>query len=249
MDTVTVSVSGSIATITIDRPDSMNALNSATRQNLISAFSEVKQNDDVRVIVLTGAGDRVFSAGQDINESQQFSGEDAHGWMDEWEALYGEIIETDVPTVAKMNGDAVGAAFQIALLCDLRVATADVNVGMTELNIGIPCITGSWIVERVSSYAAAAELTLTGELIGAERAKELELVHRIVPQAELDDEVAELTENLSEKPPISMKYQKEWLRDIFGMDEFSSMMKRGDEIHSSVYESGEPEAYMSEFLE
>lgn len=249
MDTVSVSITDGVATVTIDRPDNMNALNSPTRQNLTSAFSEVKQNEDVRVIVLTGAGDRVFSAGQDINESRQFSGEDAHGWMDEWETLYTEIIESDVPTVAKLNGDAVGAAFQIALLCDLRIAAEDVNVGMTEMNIGIPCISGSWIVERVSGYAAATELTLTGELIDAERANELELVHRVVPKAELDDEVAEMTQNLSEKPPISMKYQKEWLRELFGMDEFSSMMARGDEIHSSVYESGEPEKYMSQFLE
>jgi len=249
MNNVLLEINSSVATLLINRPDAMNALNSETRQEITSTLIDVNENDDVRALIITGAGDNTFSAGQDITESKEFDDEDANTWIDEWDSLYAELLGMDIPVIAKLNGDAVGAAFQIALLCDMRIATDDTRLGMTEIDIGIPCITGGWIIERVSGYAAAAELTLTGELIDASRAKQLNLVNKVVPQEELDDSVDELAQKLSEKPPISMAAQKKWLRNLFVDKDMSEIMRDAQRIHSGIYNSGEPERFMTEFLD
>jgi len=249
METITVSVDENVSTIEIDRPDVLNALNSQVRVELTAAIREANETDSTRAVVITGSGERAFSAGQDINESQDFHGEDAKEWVREFDSLYAEILSLDIPVVAKLNGVATGSGFQVALLCDIRIASADATVGMNEINIGIPCILGGWMIERVAGYMAAVELTLTGELVSAERAKEIGLINRVVSAEKLDETVDELAENLATKPPVSMKWQKKWLRELRFDDSFETVSRRSEEIHSEVYQSGEPETYMKKFLD
>lgn len=248
MDNVRLTKEGPVSVLTIDRPEVMNALDSDTRTEMTSALQDLRGDDSTRAVVVTGAGDRAFSAGQDINESKNFEGEEAKDWVEEFDSLYEAIVGLDVPVVAKLNGVAIGSAFQVALLCDLRIASEDAEVGMNEINIGIPCILGSWIIESIAGYVPAAEITLTGEPVTAARAKELGLINQVVPDDELDDTVEERVGMLAEKPPVSMRWQKKWLRELRFDEALRDVSQRGKEIHSEVYESGEPEEYMGQFL-
>jgi len=235
-----------IATLTIDRPDVLNAFDSATRAAFVSAAREV-QADDVRAVVVTGAGDRAFSAGQDIDETAAFGGGDADEWVAEFESLYESVLGFDVPVVAAVNGVAVGLGFQIALLCDVRIAARDAAVGVPELDVGLPCVLGGYLIETLAGAGAAAELALTAETVDAPRARELGLLTRVVPPAELDDAVAEMVETLAEKPPRATASQKAWLRRLRFDGELSAVLERGRELHADAYDTGEPAARMAQF--
>lgn len=254
-DTVRVDIGGAeagsedgrVATLTIDRPDALNAFDSATRRAFTAAARELQGRDDVRAVVVTGAGDRAFSAGQDVGEAADFGGDDAAGWVDEFEALYRALLDFDVPLVAAVNGVAVGLGFQVALLCDLRVAARDAAVGMTELDVGLPCVLGSYLIETVADHGAAAELALTAETVDAPRARELGLLSRVVAAEELDAAVANLAGTLADKPPRAAASQKAWLRRLRFDGELSAVLRRGRELHAEAYDTGEPAARMAAF--
>jgi enoyl-CoA hydratase/carnithine racemase len=238
---------GKIATLVIDRPEKLNAMTSRTRKEIMESLDEVADDSSVRVLVLTGTGDRAFTTGQDISESVNFAADEAGPWVKEWDTLYNKILDLPVPVIARVNGYAVGAGFQVALLCDLRIASENAKVGMTEINIGIPCILGSYLICNVGGLTPAIELTLTGELIDAKRAAEMGLVNKVVPMKELDKTVQDLAQKLAEKPPIALKMQRRWLK--WFKRELAEVSKRAQEIHTEVYASGEPAEYMAKFLE
>lgn len=249
-ETIRYETSGDgIATVSIDRPDVLNALNSTTRRELESALGRATEDGSIQAVVLTGTGDRAFSAGQDINESKDFSDDEAvDEWIHEFSDLYERLISSEIPIVARLNGDAIGSALQVALLSDIRVAAEDARFGMNEINIGIPCILGGWIIHTLVGHRAAAELTLTGNPVSADRAAELGLVNRVVPQPELDSTVDELARDLADKPSAAMTAQKRWLRELRFEEDFEDVIERSAEIHADVYATGEPEQHMSEFL-
>lgn len=236
-----------VATVTINRPDKMNAMNSPTRKELVSAFTDAANDKEIRAVILTGAGDRAFSAGQDLSESQTFSVDQASPWIKEFGQVYDAIIDMPKPIIARLNGVTVGAGFQIALLCDMRIASENAKVAMTEINVGIPCITGSFLLYHIAGYFQAAELTLTGSVVDAKRAAELGVINRVVPTGELDSTISDLTDNLKEKPPGAMALQKEWLR-WFKRD-LVEVSKNAEEIHTKAFDSGEPAEMMKKFLE
>lgn len=239
-----------MATLTIDRPKVLNALDSDTRVEMIAALEEIEERESVRVLVVTGAGDRAFSAGQDLNETRSFEGgQEAEDWVEEFDRLYEKLLGVDVPVIAKLNGSTAGSAFQVALLCDFRIASGEAEVGMTEIDIGIPCILGSWIIRNVAGWVPAAELTLTGKMIEADEASDLGLVNEVVPDDELDTAVADLASTLAEKPPNSLMWQKRWLQELRFDRGLREVSERGGEIHAEVYDSGEPEEYMGKFLD
>lgn len=248
MSKVQLTEANNVATLTIDRPQVLNALDSDTRLEMTAALREVQDSESLRVLVITGAGDRAFSAGQDLNEARNFEGEQAEDWVEEFDTLYEEILDLDIPVIAKLNGSAIGAAFQVALLCDFRIASDRSEVGMNEINIGIPCILGGWMIKNMAGWIAAAEITLTGKVLDADEARELNLVNDVVPDDELDEAVDDLASTLAEKPPVSMKWQKRWLRELRFEENLREVSDRGKEIHSEVYDSGEPEEYMDKFL-
>jgi len=248
MDNVNLRYNEEVATVEINRPEVLNALNSKTKQELTEAFRAIKNDSDTRVVILTGAGSRAFSAGQDINESRNIEGEEAEDWVDEFYGLYEELIQFDIPVIAKLNGSAVGSGLQLALLCDIRIAAEDAEFGMNEINIGIPCILGAWIIQRLASTSAAIEITLQGNLINANRARELELVNEVMPSSEFDEYVEQMANELAEKPQESMKKQKKWLRELRFNDELENVSKKAGEVHTEIYSTGEPEKYMGEFI-
>src|SRR5262249_19584876 len=138
-----------VAIITLDRPQTFNAWHRPMREELMVVLRAAEADATVRAMILTGAGSAGFSAGQALPESMEFDADRAEEWIVEWEQLYDLIRSLSKPIIAALNGVAAGSAFQVALLCDFRVAHAGVRMGQPEIDSGIPSTTGPWIMREM----------------------------------------------------------------------------------------------------
>jgi enoyl-CoA hydratase len=198
---------GASAIVTINRPKVLNALNSQTLDELRRAILDLKREPDVRVVVLTGAGEKSFVAGADINElaAQTPTGGREH-------ALTGQhvldLIENmGKPVIAAINGYALGGGCELAMACTLRIAADTAKIGQPEIALGlIPGYAGTQRLARLVGRGRAMEMILTGTPIGADHALRIGLVNRVVPAAELPAEARKLAQQLAAQAPIAMRY-------------------------------------------
>src|SRR5258706_1934241 len=179
---ILVSNHGRVAVIALNRPARLNAWTSAMREMIIDALQRFDADDNVAAIVMTGAGNRAFSAGQDLSEAHDFDGERAVAWIKEWERYYTVLRSLKKPLVMALNGTAAGSAFQVGLLGDIRVAHPGGRMGQPEINAGIARTTGPWIMSGMLGMSRTIELTLTGRLMDAEECARIGLIHHVVPE-------------------------------------------------------------------
>ncbi|MBR7654318.1 enoyl-CoA hydratase/isomerase family protein [Brucella oryzae] len=238
---------GTVRRITLNRPEKLNAWNRAMRDELIAALRGAEKDGEIRAVILTGAGNRAFGAGQDLSESKTFSASSAEGWMDEWKALYSLFRDSSKPIVAALNGVAAGSAFQIALLCDLRVAHPGVTMGQPEINSGIPTVTGNWIMREIIGLSRTIDLTLTGRMLDAEEAYSFGLISRLVDAEKVQDEALELAGLLASKPPVAMRLNRQRIAEVTRQG-FDEAMQSGIRIQTEAYATGEPQAMMEKFF-
>ena len=238
---------GPVVVITLNRPEVLNAWNAAMREELVAALDAVEAVDTVRAIILTGARDRAFGAGQDLNETKTFNPDRAEQWIGEWERLYDRIRSLSKPIVAALNGIAAGSAFQVALLCDLRVGHPGVKMGQPEINSGIASTTGPWIMREIIGLARTIDLTLTGRLMDADECREVGVINRLVPQEQVMAEAFALAELLASKPPVAMRLDRQRFREMTEAG-FRDCLAAGIRIQREAYASGEPARMMEEFL-
>lgn len=238
---------GRVGVITLNRPEVLNAWHSEMRQQLIAALEEFSNDDSLGAIVLTGAGERAFSAGQDLNETRSFDAERAKSWVGEWETLYGKLRSSPKPIIAALNGVAAGSAFQVALLCDFRVAHADVRMGQPEINSGIASTTGPWIMREHLGLARTIDLTLSGRLMNADESHALGLINRLVTADQVLSEALTLGEELADKPPVAMRLDRQRFKEITEPG-FRDCLEAGVRIQGEAYASGEPARMMELFL-
>jgi enoyl-CoA hydratase len=198
---------GAVAVITINRPDKRNALNRETIDELRRAVLALKHDDGVRAVVITGAGDKAFIAGADINELavQTPVGGREHGHQGQHVL---DLIETmGKPVVAAINGVALGGGCELAMACTIRIAADTARLGQPEINLGLmPGYAGSQRLPRLVGKGRALELLLTGDAITAAEAHRIGLVNRVVPAAELAAEARKLAATLAEKAPVAARY-------------------------------------------
>ncbi|MDP9067037.1 MAG: enoyl-CoA hydratase/isomerase family protein [Actinomycetota bacterium] len=200
--TVTVSRDGDIATVTIERPEKRNALDSATAAALGDA---IKETADARIIILTGSGG-AFCAGGDLEELARWSelepGEIASVLYASFQRMIRSIRASDSIVIAAIDGAAVGAGMDLALACDLRVASERAKLGQVWVGLGvIPGTGGAWMTQALAGPTRAAELLLTGDLIRAEEALRAGLVNEVVPPERLMDAARALAERILRHPP------------------------------------------------
>ncbi|HUI16736.1 MAG TPA: enoyl-CoA hydratase/isomerase family protein [Alphaproteobacteria bacterium] len=238
---------GTAAVITLDRQDLLNAWDAAMRDELVEALEHADRDAAVRAIVLTGAGERAFSAGQDLNETMSFDPDRAEQWVREWERLYGVIRGLSKPLIAALNGVAAGSAFQVALLCDFRIGHPGVRMGQPEINSGIASTTGPWIMREILGLARTIELTLTGNLLGAEECARLGILNKVVPRERVLSEALTLAEELAAKPPVAMRLNKQRFREMTEAG-FQDCLAAGIRIQRESYATGEPGRMMEQFL-
>lgn len=244
---ITAELTDGVLIVTLNRPERMNAWHAPMRDELIAVFQAANQDDAVRAVVLTGAGDRAFSAGQDLAETQQFDAARAMAWISEWRALYGAIRELDTPVVAALNGVAAGSAFQVALLADIRVGHAGSTMGQPEIDSGIPSTLGPWLMWDAIGRSRTVELTLTGRMMDGEECYRLGLIHYLVPPDEVLVRALEVARALAAKPPVAMRLNKRHFRALTE-DGFRQAEEAGARIQREAFATGEPQAAMAAFF-
>jgi enoyl-CoA hydratase/carnithine racemase len=191
-----------IALITLNRPSALNAVNLAMRDELWGLLLAVRDDPDVRVAVLRGAGERAFCAGADIKEFGTAPSVVAARRARQERDLWGLMTALETPVIAQIHGWALGAGCEMSLLCDLRVAAEDARLGLPEVTLGyIPSAGGTQTLPRVVAQGDAARIVLSGEPVDARTALRMGLVHRVVPRAELEAEVMTLAERVAGRPP------------------------------------------------
>ncbi|HEX7341813.1 MAG TPA: enoyl-CoA hydratase-related protein [Rhodanobacteraceae bacterium] len=199
-----ISNRGAVRTIIVNRPDKLNALNRETINELDIAFTQVMQDDAVRAIVLTGAGDKAFVAGADIAEMRGYTPVQAQGFSHAGQQLMLSIERLGKPVIARIQGFALGGGMELAMACHLRIASEKARLGQPEINLGlIPGFGGTQRLSRLAGRAAALEMCLTGTPVKAERAAALGLVNQVVAHEILDDTVNALADQLAAAAPLA----------------------------------------------
>ncbi|MGE0816832.1 MAG: enoyl-CoA hydratase-related protein [Vicinamibacterales bacterium] len=212
-DNLLVERDGAVAVVTLNRPRVLNALDSRTLAELGDCLSALGADAAVGAIVLTGAGEKAFVAGADINELAALSPAEGKEHAATGQRVFDAIEALGKPVVAAINGFALGGGCELAMACTLRIAADTARLGQPEINLGlIPGYAGSQRLPRLVGRGRALELLLTGEMIGAARAYEMGLVNRVVPAADLRAEAVKLAAALAEKAPIATRYILEAVR-------------------------------------
>ena len=198
-----------IATITLNRPDALNAWSQELAQEFLTAMEDAHEDDAVRVVVITGAGEKAFSAGADIRAMKGMTALKARALSRMGYKVCNAIETIEKPVIAAINGYALGGGMEISMACDFRIASDKARMGQTEINIGlIPGWGGTQRLTRLVGKARAKELVYTGKIIEANTAFQLGLVNLVVPAAELMTTVKQFAEELAGKAPVAMKVAK-----------------------------------------
>jgi enoyl-CoA hydratase len=203
---------GRVAVVTINRPEKRNALDGQVRCAFIGAIDRARRDDNVRSVIVTGAGDKAFIAGADIGE---FEGRSS---VDQWRVMKAPTIFDAVerlpkPVIAAINGYCLGGGMELALACDIRIASSSAKLGQPEVNLGIiPGGGGTQRLPRIAGLGAALRLILSGEIIAADEALRLRLVEEVVEPAKLLERAVELAELMASKSPVALAAAKEATR-------------------------------------
>jgi enoyl-CoA hydratase len=192
--------------ITIDRPKSLNALNSKTLEELKLAIDKAASDDEVRVVIITGAGDKAFVAGADITEIQAVDESSVRPFVQAGHDTMAKIQNLGKPVIAAINGYALGGGCELALACTLRIASENALLGLPEISLGIiPGFGGTQRLTRITGNGRAFEMMLGGKPISAEKALDWGLVNQVVPQEQLMDVVEHLAKGLAASAPLAMQ--------------------------------------------
>jgi enoyl-CoA hydratase/3-hydroxyacyl-CoA dehydrogenase len=208
-ETIKVEREESVLWIVLNRPHRLNAFNEVLMEELSDVLDTAEKDQSVRCVVITGEGDRAFSPGADLTMFPKATPVKAEEFSRAGQKLFGKIEEMSKPVIAAINGFALGGGLELALACDLRVAAEHAELGNTEILRGlIPGWGGTQRLVRIVGLAKAKEMIMLGNMLKAEEALKIGLVHKVVHYEKLRDEVKELAMKLSEKPPIALKYAK-----------------------------------------
>ena len=207
-----------IGVVTINRPDVRNAMNQRVLEELRSVLDELREDDSVGVVVFTGAGEKAFVAGADIGELRERTLLD--GLAARMQKLYDEVEGFEKPTIAALNGYALGGGCELAMACDVRVASENARLGLPETGLSIiPAAGGTQRLARLVGKGRAIEMILTGRIIEADEAYNIGLVSHVVPQAGLMDTVRETAGQILSKGPLAVRLAKLAIQAGFDADQ------------------------------
>ena len=238
-----------VALVTIDRTEALNALDVGTLTDLRDRLRELADDDSTRAVILTGAGEKAFVAGADI---KYMSGLDV-GQAKEWGALghdAGRLLETmPKPTIAALNGFALGGGCELALACDIRYAASNVKIGQPEVNLGIiPGWGGTQRLARAVGLGHAKELILTGRVVDADEALRIELVNAVYEPGELMQKTLEVAHGLASKAPLALAAAKEAVNRALGGDHGDNLDREAD-YFGELFSSEDAREGLTAFVE
>lgn len=246
-DVVYVERAGEIAILRFNRPDNLNALSLALARGIAATLIELDGDHGVRGIVLTGAGERAFCAGVDLHEARGMQVADIETWFGTACNVYRQILLTDKPVIAAVNGIAAGGGFQMALVSDLRVSHPGARMGQPEINAAIPSIMGSYWMSLHLGWSKNQELSMTGRLMEAAEAHELGLINYMVAQDQVVAKACEVAETLAAKPSVAWARTKARFREI-ALAGFEEAFRAGVLGQQEAYATGQAQAVIEAFL-
>lgn len=195
-----------IVTITINRPEKLNALNATVIDELDAALGEIESDSSAKGVILTGAGEKSFVAGADISKFVHLDGESGKSFAEKGQRVFLRLESLSIPVIGAINGYALGGGCELAMACHIRIASENAKFGQPEVNLGIiPGYGGTQRLPRLVGRGIAMELMMTGDIISAQRAYEIGLANHVVAQSELLNECREMMTNIISKAPVAIK--------------------------------------------
>jgi len=208
-----------IATVTINRPEVLNVLNIETWKELGHVFSDMKGDREVKVVIITGQGEKAFSAGADVKVMKEMNAKEAHNFAQLGQKTLKLIEELDKPVIAAINGYALGGGCELALACDILIASEKAQLGLLEITVGIiPAWGAAKRLPQLVGKFKAKEMIFTGDVIDADKARKIGLVNRVVPANSLMNEVRSLAEKLASKGSIALGLAKSVINKSLDID-------------------------------
>lgn len=205
-----VKTENNISTITINRESALNAINLKTIQELNNYIDFIQESNNIKVLIITGSGSKAFIAGADITMFKGKNSVTIRDFIFKLQAVFNKIEDLTIPVIAAINGYCLGGGLELALACDIRIASSNAVLGQPEIKLGlIPGAGGTQRLSRLVGNGIAKELIFTGDNIDANRAYELNLVNKVVPQEEFEEEVMKLATRLAKGPSFALNMAKE----------------------------------------
>lgn len=247
-ETITVERRGKVAILTINRPDKLNALNTKVHTEGVIALDELRQDDAVRVLVITGAGERSFIAGADISEFEGQTPVTQRNLFHE-KTFFNSIDAFPKPVIAMVNGFCLGGGNELAMACDLRICSENARFAQPEINLGIMCGGGgTQRLTRLIGEGRSMEMVLTGDMIDAKTAEKIGLVNHVYPAAELEAKTMELAEKIAEKAPIALQLSKEAVK-FAARSNLDEGLRREVDLFAICFSTEDKQEGVSAFLE
>lgn len=249
MTNILLEKKGLIAVATINRPKALNALNSEVLTDLDELVSAVKADADIRALVITGSGEKAFVAGADIGEMSTLTKEGGEAFGKHGNDVFRAIETLPIPTIAAVNGFALGGGCELALSCDIILASEKAKFGQPEVGLGItPGFSGTQRLPRRVGVAKAKELIFSGKMIKADEAKEIGLVNAVYAPEALMDSALEMAKSFTKNAPIAVKYAKACIDRGMQMD-IDDGIAVENELFAMCFATADQKEGMGAFLE
>ena len=247
-ETITIEKRGKVAILTINRPDKLNALNTMVHAEGVAALDALRKDDSVRVLVITGAGEKSFIAGADISEFEGKTPVTQRNTFHE-RSFFNSIESFPKPVIAMVNGFCLGGGNELAMACDLRISSETARFAQPEINLGIMC--GGGGTQRLTHLIGegrSMEMILTGDMIDAETAHRFGLVNHIHPVAELEAETMKLADKIAEKAPIALQLSKEAVK-FASRSNLDEGLRREVDLFAICFSTEDKQEGVAAFLE
>lgn len=248
LHTVDTRDAGAVHTVTVNNPDKLNILDSATIRALRATLNAAAEREDARVVVLRGAGERAWIGGADIREMATLDADSAVAFIRRLQQLCQCLRELPVPVIAAIRGYCLGAGLEVAACCDLRLAAAGARFGMPEVRVGLPSVIEAAVLPRLVGIGHARDLVMTARIVEAEEAARWGLLDALVPGGELDALVETRVAQILAGAPHAMRAQKKLCR-AWEEQSLSDAIETGVQAFGAAFRSAEPRTFLNRFLE
>ena len=246
---ILLEVTEGIATVTINRPKQMNALNTDVLYKLREVLLECGRREDVKVVIITGAGEKSFVAGADIAEMKEMTPRQGMAFSETGQSVFSLIEQLPKPVIAAVNGYALGGGTEMAISCDIILASEKARFGTPEVNLGVfPGFGGTQRLTRLLGKARAKEIIFSGEMFDATRALAIGLINRVCPPEELMEEAVNLAKTIMSKGPVALELAKKSIEKGFDMDLDKALLLERS-LFAQCFDTEDQKEGMSAFID